>query len=446
MKRICPQCYAPLSGKQCACGFSAAPNSDFALALPNCVLLAERYVLIHVIGAGGFGVTYKALDTRTKTICAIKEYVPTGVARRLENGMLVPDAPSKAEIYRHAMQRFMEEAYILQSLNTLTATASITDFFEENGTAYFVMEYINGNNIKQELSRTGKIPLPKAVRILGAVASALDYIHTEAKIFHRDISPENIMLTADGGVKLLDFGSAKLVSKQANQHFTVVLKAGYAPPEQYSSATPQGPYTDVYALASTFYYMVTGMKIPDAPARIHGSRYTPMKELMDIPAALSDAVDRALALNRHERTQSCARFWLEVQNSIQTAKPKVQAPMPTLTQTSAVPLNKAGNGAGCIVVRCGSKAFAMRLRSNIAYRVGRSKTSHIILPQDQRLSNLHFFLYYDSKSGLFAIKDVSRNGIRIKNNRLAKNRFYSVAPGTVLILADHACEITLYKE
>ena len=441
MKRICPQCYAPLSGSRCSCGFAAAPNGDFALALPNYVLLAGRYILLHVIGAGGFGVTYKALDTRTKTICAIKEYVPVGVARRLEDGTLVPDSQAKAAIYRHALQRFTEEAYILQSLNDLPTTASITDFFEENGTACFVMEYISGRNIKQEVGLQGKLPLSRAVSILGAVATALEHIHTKAKIFHRDISPENIMLTADGGIRLLDFGSAKLVAKQTDQHFTVVLKAGYAPPEQYSTASPQGPFTDVYALASTFYYMVTGTKIPDAPARIHGSRYIPLKELIQAPPALSDAVDRALALNRQSRTQSCARFWLEVQNSLQTAE-KSPAKQDTPAKTPPTP----GRGMGCIIVRCGSKAFGLRLRPDTVYTVGRSSKSSIVLPPDQRISNLHFYLYFDSQSRMFAVKDVSKNGIRINNYPMMKNYFRTLAPGTVLDLADHACQVTLCVE
>ena len=133
-------------------------------------------------------------------------------------------------------------------------------------------------------------------------ALALERIHTESKIFHRDISPENIMLTENGGVKLLDFGSAKFMARQANQHFTVVLKAGYAPPEQYSSKSIQGAFTDVYSLASTFYYMVTGKKIPAAPARVEGESYTPLSRMIEIPQGISDAIDRALYLNRKERT------------------------------------------------------------------------------------------------------------------------------------------------
>ena len=447
MMRLCPKCYTPLSGRTCACGFTAAPNGDYAMALPNYVFLNNRYILLYVIGAGGFGVTYKALDTKQKCLCAIKEYLPVGVARRDAQGMLVPENASKAEIYRHAKQRFLEEAYILQKLNALPTTASILDYFEENGTAYFVMEYIEGKTVKQAMADKGKFSLPEALNIVGAIATALEQIHTQEKIFHRDISPENIMLTPNGGVKLLDFGSAKIISKQTDMRFTVVLKAGYAPPEQYSSNSKQGPYTDVYALASTFYYMVTGTKIPQAPDRINGKRYAPLSQVMNVPAAFSRAVDHALELNRQNRTNSCARFWMELQNTVcgnrseektgtgspQRTKPEKYAPLPV-------------KGAPYIAVQSGTRAFAVSLRANAIYKLGRGASNDIVLPMDQRISTLHFYCYYDAKSRMFAVKDVSRNGIRIGGRLLAKDRFFSVPPGTVLSLSENACIVTLRAE
>lgn len=434
LKQICPKCFAPLKGRACACGFITAPNSDYAMALPNYVLLNRRYILLHVIGAGGFGVTYKAMDTVRRQVCAIKEYVPIGVALRKEDGMMVPETASKAGIYRHAKQRFMEEAYILQKLNSMPTTVTITDCFEENGTAYFVMEYIRGRTIKAEVVKYGKLTLPVAMKVITVVASALERIHKEAGIFHRDISPENIMLSSDGTVKLLDFGSAKFLAKQTNQNFTVVLKSGYAPPEQYSSVTPQGAYTDVYALASTFYYMLTGVKIPAAPARIDGRKYTPLSQIMEVPEPISQAIDHALMLSRRERTQTCGQFLLELGSGIEPVEEQRKKNSPP-----------ARNAYICIFYPASKQVIP--LCSGTIYRVGRSTSSDIVLPKDPRISNLHFYLYFDGAKKLFAVKDVSRNGMKRGKERLPKDKFQFFHPDTVLSLAEDACKLrlALYK-
>lgn len=430
LKRICPRCFASLQSSVCTCGFIAARNSDYAMALPNYVQLNDRYVLLHVIGAGGFGVTYKAIDMAKRRICAIKEYVPVGVALRRTDGLLVPESSAKAEIYAHAKQRFLEEAYILQKLNAMPATAAIMDCFEENGTAYFVMEYIQGKTIKEVVVKKGKLDVTAAMNIISVAASALERIHNEAKIFHRDISPENIMLDTDGSVKLLDFGSAKFMAKQTSQNFTVVLKAGYAPPEQYSSVTPQGTYTDVYALASTFYYMVTGIKIPAAPARIDGERYTPLYRMAEVPEAMSRAIDHALKLSRRERTQTCSQFMHELGSC---ARPAVRQEDKggALVQRASV----------CIFTSDGSCVFP--IRAGTIYRVGRSASSAIVLPKDQRISNLHFYLYFDAGKNVFAIKDVSRNGMKRGKELLPQNKFCFFGPNTILSLANDACKLKL---
>lgn len=450
MKRICPKCFKDLVGRTCGCGFVAAPNSEYMMALPNYVLLSSRYVLLQVLGAGGFGVTYKALDCKTKKICAIKEYVPVGVAKRQQDGRLGPDSRQKAPIYQHAMHRFMEEAYILQELNAMEATATITDCFEENGTAYFVMEYVHGQTLKQEIRQKGKIPVDQALQIVSMVAGALDKIHQQAGIFHRDISPENLMRTPDGSVKILDFGSAKFMSKQASQQFTVVLKAGYAPPEQYSSSSPQGAFTDVYALASTFYYMITGRKIPDAPDRINGKTYVPLLGYQGITPEMSAAVDRALQLDRKKRTQSCGVFRAELcGGSCQSQGRPPQTDTTTCGATgqkNEAPPASGGASSAVLILRAGTQVQACRICSDRIYCMGRNKDSDILLPPDMRISGLHCYVYYDKRSRGFSVKDVSRNGIRVRGRALDKHRFIGVPSGSLLDLAGGACLITLQAE
>jgi len=469
LRRICPRCMAVLQGRACICGFVAEPNSDYAMALPNYILLNNRYVLLSVIGAGGFGVTYRALDTKSKQICAIKEYVPAGVALRRPDGLLCPDSGAKAEIYQHGKFRFMEEAYILQKLNYMPSTATIRDCFEEYNTAYYVMDFIQGRTIKEILVRQGRMDLAPALNVLCSVAEALDQIHRTAHIIHRDISPENIMLTSGGEVKLLDFGSAKFEAKRAHENFTVVLKAGYAPPEQYSSdADKQGPHTDVYALVSTFYYMVTGIKIPSAMARCNGATYTPLSQIMGVPGELSDAVDRGLQLNRQMRTSSCRQLLEDLSvpiyqppkapsgpippTDIRARVDKRQRPMLVSQQSrSSQPVpakvrkEQSGTANGAwITIQIGKQARNVTILPNRIYRLGRSSDADIVVPA-QLISKTHCYVYYDGRSGDFAVKDVSRNGTKLGRRPLPKDRFCTIAAGSVLNLSENACWIYLRK-
>ena len=458
-----------LQGRTCSCGFVTEPNSDYALALSNYILLNRRYILLGVIGAGGFGVTYRALDLSNKQICAIKEYVPAGVALRRPDGLLCPDSSAKNEIYQHGKFRFMEEAYILQKLNYMPSTATIRDCFEENNTAYYVMDYIQGRTIKEILVRQGRMELAPALNVLCSVAEALDHIHRTAHIIHRDISPENIMLTNSGEIKLLDFGSAKFEAKRAHESFTVVLKSGYAPPEQYvSDAGKQGPHTDVYALVSTFYYMVTGIKIPSAMARCNGATYTPLAEIMGAPRDLSDAVDRGLHLSRQMRTGTCRQLLEELsvpvyqlptpptplpptdihvraRNRQQKAAPiQSQSKTPAKAPQSAERKQPAPAGGAWIAIQVGNNTKTMALQPNKLYRLGRTGDADIIVPV-QLVSKTHCFVYYDGKSGMFAVKDVSRNGTKLGNRPLPKNRFCSIPAGSALNLSGNACRIHLRK-
>lgn len=423
--RKCPTCYADMVGNQCACGYRAAPERDYALALPNCTVLNQRYILLRVLGAGGFGVTYQAKDMKRGGYCAVKEYVPVGIATRKQDGQLLPENQEKRSIYFHGMQRFLEEAYILQKIRAFPGIVTIFDCFEENGTAYFAMEYVYGTTVKAQVVSAGKLPVEEALRITAAVAGALDRIHKTCGVFHRDISPENIMLSKDGAVKLLDFGSAKFISRETCQNFTVVLKDGYAPPEQYSSATPQGPYTDVYALASTFYYMVTGSKIPSAMARVAGKAYVPLHDMLSVPEYLSKAVDHALQLSRKARTQNCEAFLQELR-LLPMLDSMPQQILPS-SHSQQPPSSKISDGVPTQTVRIrivhGETSHTEQIAPERFYRVGRSEHCEICLPEDRRLSKIHCYLFYSKTRRFFAIKDISRNGILVGSQKLPRNQF-----------------------
>ena len=313
MQERCPNCFETgyRSGSCGRCGFQESYDKRGARALPAGVVLNRRYYVGRLLGEGGFGITYKAFDLEKESLCAVKEYAPNGMALRGADGRkLVLSRSDVQEPYRAGLRRFLEEAQILSRLERIPAVVDITDSFQENDTAYFVMEFLDGADLRQIVKASRmRLPVEEITNIILQVAMAMDIIHTKTKIIHRDITPDNIYITRDKKVKLIDFGSAKQTVTGAEGGLSVVLKPKFAPPEQFSSKMIQGAYTDVYALAGTYYYALTGRMIPAAPDRLSGTNYVPLKQMnLGIPDGVSDAVDRALALNVNQRTQTMQEF------------------------------------------------------------------------------------------------------------------------------------------
>ncbi|MCD8222310.1 MAG: FHA domain-containing serine/threonine-protein kinase [Clostridiales bacterium] len=269
-----------------------------------------RYRVISVLGAGGFGITYQCEDTKHGVTCAIKEYMPEAIATRdPQTGEVIPSADRK-RAFLHGKERFLEEAELLMRMNQIPCVVHVWEAFEENHTAYYVMEFLDGRTLKQVMRALGgKLPYTAALEAVVKAGTALDTVHRQAGIFHRDISPENIMVMPDGQVKIIDFGSAKAMAVSENQQFSVVLKPGFAPPEQYASNLSQGSFTDVYAMAGTFYYAVSGTMIPVAPDRLMGVKYERLDRLVpECSKEAADAVDRVLTLDAKFRTQTMSEF------------------------------------------------------------------------------------------------------------------------------------------
>ena len=274
--------------------------------------LNGRYRVCRSLGQGGFGITYLAEDELLGQKIVIKEYFPAAFARRAEDGSIRIMEETDRAAFTEGRNRFLREARILTSLLDVPGVVKAWNYFQENQTAYLVMEYVQGISLRSWLEQNGEVPsFDEALEMLRPVVLALANIHKKG-LLHRDITPDNLMVGANGTVKLLDFGSARsyLREKDSEMTQTVLLKSGYAPPEQYDGKSVQGPWTDIYALSATLYEMITGCMPEDALQRqirdellepsIYGAKITPEQE--------EHLLKRGLALDERERYTSVREF------------------------------------------------------------------------------------------------------------------------------------------
>ncbi len=302
------------------CGFIENTLPDNVSYLRTGVQLQDRYIIGTVIGAGGFGITYKAWDSTLETIVAIKEFFPQGVVLR-DN---TTSKTSEVSVYNvhddnfeHGKQRFIKEARSLAKFNSQPGTVSIYDFFEANNTAYIVMEYLDGCNMKEYVASTQKLPDFEMLRAMTvAICDVLIAVHSVGLI-HRDISPDNIFMCLNGNFKLIDFGSVKQGFSDETLSATVILKHGYAPIEQYSKSGKIGPWTDIYSLGATVYKLATGKLPQESVERITDDELVDICRLnSSIPQSFGDAVMKALSPQVKDRYQTVEEFMKDISSDI----------------------------------------------------------------------------------------------------------------------------------
>lgn len=270
------------------------------------VILKERYKIEEVIGAGGFGITYRAWDPLLQSYVAIKEYYPSGIATRsADSSKVCVLVGQEQREYHRGRIRFLKEAQDVARFQSEPNIVSIYDYLEENDTAYMVMEYLHGCTLKQYIrEHGGRLDTDHILHICLSVLDALAVVH-KAGMIHRDISPENIFICEDLTVKLIDFGAAKQVYLDGEQTMSVVLKPGYAPPEQYAKKDKQGPWTDIYALGATLYFAATGEKPEESFGRVLEDTIKPVCEVNpEIPRAMSQVIMRAMSVKIEDRYQT----------------------------------------------------------------------------------------------------------------------------------------------
>ena len=263
MERICPYCMHILSEETSCPGCGKKPGAyrPSSHHFPPGTRLHDRYLLGRVLGEGGFGITYLGLDTELERRVAVKEYFPTAFVKRETSLTLAVTCYTGAgqSYYEKGREQFLKEARTMAKLENIPEIVRVLDFFQANNTAYIVMEFLEGETLKDRTARLGRIPSGELLELLRPVMGAMETMH-QAGIIHRDISPDNLMCLPDGRVKLMDFGCAKDIG--GGRTMTVTLKQGFAPLEQYTGHG-QGPWSDLYSLCATIYYCLTG-RVPPA--------------------------------------------------------------------------------------------------------------------------------------------------------------------------------------
>ncbi len=318
-QEYCIYCMNPSPAEVCPhCGKRRSEYVTDPHHLTPGTLLNGKYEVGAVLGEGGFGITYIGRDRNLELRIAIKEYFPSGIVNRnnTASAEITASVGKAQEVFEKGKASFLEEARTLAKFSNLPNIVSVRDFFAENNTAYIVMEYLEGTNLKDYLTQKSLMSFEQAFELLSPVMSALAKVH-ERGLIHRDISPANIMVLEDGTVKLLDFGAARDVSGADEKSLSVMLKPGYAPEEQYRSKGNQGPWTDVYALSATLYKIVTGITPDDAMNRIYRDELAkPSSVNGNITEEQEKVILKGMAVYQENRFQSVTELQLACQDSI----------------------------------------------------------------------------------------------------------------------------------
>lgn len=304
--KLCPGCMQHLKDSNTTCPHCGYPEKHLTVkdSLPVFSILAGKYLLGAPLGKGGFGITYIAMHLPDEKIVAIKEFFPANLAvHDTDNETVVPADDTKAVYYRTGMKSFSEEGRILYLLSDIEHIVHVTEQIQANNTTYLVMEYVPGISLKKYMKQQQKLfSEQEMLTLMQPILLALQTMHQKG-ILHRDISPENLMLSPDNTLTLIDFGAARTFSRSDDDNLTVILKRGYAPEEQYHSNSRQGPWTDLYAVCAVMYQMLTGILPQEASARAEEDHLTPISRIegLSLSPSTCAALEKGLQMDPMER-------------------------------------------------------------------------------------------------------------------------------------------------
>ena len=370
------------------CGFDPRSVKGIEYALPMGTILAGKYLVGRVLGQGGFGITYVGWDIALERKVAIKEYYPSGQVSRNpgSRGLTWYTSVQSQQAKQNGTQIFLKEARKMSKVDDIPNVVRVRDLFQENETAYIVMDFVEGETLKARLEKTGPLPWEQAKGIFLPAIQAMEQVH-KAGLVHRDISPDNLMLTPDGKVKILDLGAAKDLSVNNGASSMQVAKGGFSPFEQYTQRGSSGPWTDVYAMAATVYYTLTGKLPPVATDRVVEDTISWEEPgLKALSAQALEALQKAMVISAKNRMQSMEELEKGLYSTtvkpepapapqpVQETQPEPQpasevkpAPEPA-SQTQSEPKPKAGKKSGkklwiaaaavIAVVLCGALVWA----------------------------------------------------------------------------------------
>ena len=304
-----------------------APERTLAMGTE---LHVGKFTVGRVLGEGGFGITYKGAHKSLQRAVAIKELFPEG-AVRLGTSVSVPK--SRQADFKREMDSILQEARLIASLRSPTIV-DVHDMFQENGTAYIVMEYLEGQTLQEEIDKRGRLPADRVQEIALATCEALAEVHRH-NLLHRDVKPANIILTRDGRTVLIDFGSAREFKVSHTARHTRILTEEYAAPEQYSTQARFGPYTDVFCLGATLFHALTGTPPPRALDRLQHIA-SPLALPDEVGETLRNAILQALHLKVQDRPQTIEIFKALLQGMNRGLRSAVPVPTSSVATPSPV--------------------------------------------------------------------------------------------------------------
>ncbi len=470
---FCPHCFLDTTEGICPrCGFSVAEYETPEKALTPGTIVGGDFKIGRVLGIGGFGITYTGYDKRTGARYAIKEYMPHKIAERRADGSLEVSDSKDKEAYTDGLNMFVEESKILDALTHCPNIVQSFCFIYDNSTGYLIMEFLDGVSLKNILRERGTIDPDYALEALLKTTDALRLVHQRG-IIHRDISPENIMVMPDKSIKLIDFGAARFFVGSTRKDESLILKPGFAPPEQYSDEEKQGEFTDIYALAATYYKLVTGKTPPDARTRaVHDSIERLDCECEGVSHHIGLTIHQALSLNYRQRPQNVDEFLDDLlgRPAYSDGSPEptnaelLQQPTEEIKQQSFFkrmfgekPEKKEKLvqqevqpeyvGGGFVGIATTVTPFVRVVSGSInlgqwsippdhELSLGRDVNQCDLVINGQSISRKHCTVMYSSSGNYFVLTDYSSNGTFLSDGtRLQPGAAYALDVGSVILLA-----------
>lgn len=436
-----------VNGRCCRCRAEDMPEQNRSVyALPFKSVLHGQYEIGRVIGCGGFGITYLAWDRKQNRRVAVKELYPCKDVIREKDRCTILVRQGQEDYFEHVSRRFLEEAQLLFQFQKYADILQVYHLFSENRTVYYVMEYLEGADLKSYLMRNGRMDWDIMSDYMKPVLRSLIILH-EQDLIHRDISPDNILILDGRRAKLIDFGSVRCYS--GSDGLTAFLKHNFAPIEQYRENGKQGPWTDIYSLSVTMYYTLSGVLPPRAPDRCMSEDGTvPVRELSPgIPEYVGEAIMKGMAVHGGDRYQDVRSFiqalypneqiTVQVRQEYYTSGRQEQPVSRRQERTNGF---HAPRGMACI-----QGYFKGRERPVVkgqTVTIGRNPSCSIHYPPDMRgVSRTQCSLMLDDQERLCIRDDGSTYGTYMEQGRLEPEVWYAIRPGGVFWFANERYQV-----